>query len=340
MGGIDFSKWEQTSPEENRREKYPILDIYGEDTPIDFLFTLNGAAFMARGNLQTVKGREKTGKSAFGIALITAALGGEFAGVKPCKDGLKVLWIDTEQDTATLRQRAKAALSMANKEGETPEALTIVPLRGFEASNRAEAVTAAMNSEKPDFVFIDGAVDLCADFNDNKESAATVAALMEQAERCKCALLAVIHTNKKDDEARGHLGTILQQKSSEVYELTRLGDRATVRQKLCRFAGIPDITFRFADDFKLQPTGGGVSEAAAKMEKLKHVFGEVCAGRGEWKYTELVQKYMEMEGVSQRSAKDAISTARKAEILFRNEDGKGVVYTYLFPKETDCTDNI
>ena len=338
MEGIDFSKWQQ--PTKEIGDEYPVLDIYGEDTPIDFLFSFNGAPFMARGNNQTVKGREKTGKSAFGVALITASLKGEFLGVKPCKEGLRVLWIDTEQDTATLRQRAKAVLSMAGKEGERPEALTIVPLRGFTASDRAAAVAAAVENEKPDFVFLDGAVDLCADFNDNKEAAATVAELMALAEKNKCAIMAVIHTNKKDDEARGHLGTILQQKSSEVYEMTRAGDRATVKQALCRFAGIPDMNFRFVDDFKLQATGHGMSEAAAKTEKMKDTWGKVFGSTNEWRYTDLAAEYAEMEGVSLRSAKDAIAAARKAEILYRNGEGKEVVYTYLFPKEMDCTDDI
>lgn len=124
MGEIDFSKWKRARTKETGGS-YPVLDIYGEDTPIDFLFTFNEAPFIARGNIQTVKGREKTGKSAFGVALITAALRGEFAGLHPCKEELRVLWVDTEQDTTTLRQRAKAVLSMAGMEGKRPGALTM-----------------------------------------------------------------------------------------------------------------------------------------------------------------------------------------------------------------------
>ena len=339
MECIDFSKWVQT-PVNEAGGGYPVLDIYGEDEPIDFLFSINGAPFMARNNIQTVKGREKTGKSAFGVALMVAALKGEFAGVKPCKEGLRLLWIDTEQDTTTLRQRAKAVLSMAGKEGEKPETLTIVPLRGFPSSDRGAAVAAAVANEAPDFVFLDGAVDLCADFNDNKEGAATVAALMALAERHKCSILGVIHTNKKDDEARGHLGTILQQKSSEVYEMIRTGDRASVRQALCRFASIPNINYKFVDDFKLQATGGGIGKEEAKRREMERVFNEVFGKETEWRYKDLVGKYAEVEGVGNSSAKKAISTATKAGILYRNGEGKDVVYTYLFPKEQDYTDDL
>ena len=314
---------------------YPVLDIYGEDTPIDFLFTYRDKPFIARGNVQTLKGREKAGKSAFGVALIVAALKGEFAGVKPCKDNLRVLWIDTEQDTTTLRQRAKAALSMAGKDGEIPDTLVIVPLRGFVASDRVAAVASAVENETPDFVFLDGAVDLCADFNDNKESAATVAALTGHTEKHKCALLAVIHTNKKDDEARGHLGTMLQQKSSEVYEVTKTGGTATMKQQLCRFAGIPDMKLKFEDNFRLQPAGGGMSEADAKVERMRETFSGICGAQKEWRYTDLVAEYEQMEGVGTRWAKNAVAEALKAGVLFKNGNGKEAIYTYLFPKDDD-----
>ena len=329
MGKIDFGRW-GADHVTDEQTPIPYLDIFGEDTPIDFLFENGGAPFIARGNVQTVKGREKTGKSAFGIALIVAALKGEFAGIKAKAEGTKILWIDTEQDNTTIRVRARAALEMAGTD-EAPPALSIVTLRGVTPGERLQVMGRAIKERNPDFVFVDGAADLCADWNDNKESVATVGALLKATEQYKCALLCVIHTNKKDDEARGHLGTILQQKSSEVYEGTRAGDTATVKQALCRFAPAPACRFRFDEDFKILPAHGGESTAAAKVAQMKTAFGKVFEGVKEYRHKDLVAAYAEIEAVGLSAAKKTVKAAREAEIIFRNVKDGAPVYTYLFP---------
>ena len=108
----------------------PYLEIAGEDEPIEYLFTLGDKyGLIARANLHTLRGAPKTGKSAAGIALIVAAIKGEFIGIKANRDNLAVLWIDTEQDKNTLRQKARAVLDMAGLDTQ-PEALKVVTLRG------------------------------------------------------------------------------------------------------------------------------------------------------------------------------------------------------------------
>jgi KaiC/GvpD/RAD55 family RecA-like ATPase len=111
----------------------PYLEISGEDEPIEFLFTLGDKyGLIARGNLHTLRGAPKTGKSAAGLALIAAALKGEFIGIKANQDNLAVLWIDTEQDKNTLRQKARAVLDMAGLDASR-KPLKLLPCADMEA---------------------------------------------------------------------------------------------------------------------------------------------------------------------------------------------------------------
>ena len=306
----------------------PYLDIWGESEPIDFLFKVeSGEPFISRGDMQTIKGREKMGKSAAGIILVGAALGGDFLGVEPQHEQTKVLWIDTEQSEATLRARVRQTLSMT---GASEKALRVVALRGFEVSERLKIVIAAISDWRPDFVFLDGVVDLCTNFNDNEESTKVVGALLKATKDYDCAITGVIHTNKKDDEARGHLGTILQQKSAEVYEVTKSADNiATIKQSLSRFANVPTLRFKFGDNFTIEAV-----DADAMRNEQDERFYTLLAGRKGLRYNELVEAYRKSYGYSERATKAHISKAVERGTL-NNEKG---VYTYLFPLFDDCTD--
>lgn len=328
MPRINFTRW--GSGHVAQSSGVPYLDLSGTDEPVEFLFRKDGCGLMARGNLQIVKGREKTGKSAAGIALMVAALKGCFLQIKPDRDDYTILWIDTEQDSSTLRERGKAALKMAGGVS-TDDRLWIVALKGESPAERLRLTLEAIREKWPDLVFIDGAVDLCADFNDNKECASVVSELMKATEEYGCAILCVIHTNKKDEEARGHLGTILQQKCSEVYEVTKSGDGAVMRLQKSRFADISPVSFRFADGFMLEEPPTGAEKAYARKQELLAVFGRLFAEATEYTYKELCESYSEQEAVCKSAAQKAISEAVAFGILAKQGEKRETRYTYLFP---------
>ena len=168
---IDFSRWPRQDAAQETGRAVPYLDVTGEDAPIDFLFTQGGKyGIIARANLHTLQGTKKAGKSAAGLALIVAALKGEFIGLTASREDLAVLWIDTEQDKNTLRKKAKAVLSMAGLD-TPPDRLKIVTLRGYGGPADALAATLqAIEENAADFVFLDGVVDLCQAFNDEEKS--------------------------------------------------------------------------------------------------------------------------------------------------------------------------
>lgn len=323
----------------------PYLEIAGEDEPIEYLFTLGDKyGLIARANLHTLRGAPKTGKSAAGLALITAALKGEFIGIKANRDNrdnLAVLWIDTEQDKNTLRQKARAVLDMAGLDAQ-PEALKVVTLRGYGSPADALAATLqAIEENAPDFVFLDGVVDLCQAFNDEEESREVVRRLEAHAEQYGAAILGLIHTNKKDDEARGHLGAIMQQKSAEIYQVNkREGESiANVTQPFSRFAPVPGFSFAFADDFKITTAADAQQRANDEaLERMRSTFATLFEDADKLSKGELMEAYKCAHGCQDRTAEKEIKAALEAYILHKTKDGKKVYYTYLFPEISDIAD--
>ena len=317
----------------------PYLDINGVDDPIDFLFTLGGKyGLIARANLHTLQGQKKAGKSAAGLALIVAAIKGEFIGITPSRENLAVLWIDTEQDKNTLRQKAKAVLSMAGRE-TMPESLKIVTLRGYGSPADALAATLqAIAENAADFVFLDGVVDLCQAFNDEEKSRAVVRQLEAHAEKYGAAILGLIHTNKYNDEARGHLGAIMQQKSAEIYQVNKEGNTAQVTQPFSRFAPVPPFSFTFADDFKIAAPAEGNTDLE-RFAALNKAFAPLFADAQRLTAGELVAAYMDYYQKSKRTAQDAIKAATFARVLDRQIDGRRVYYCLPF-QDINAEDDI
>lgn len=135
------------------------LDLDKECEPLDFLFAKQGDGvverLLARGNIQLLKGQEKTGKSACGLMFITAALRSDegFLEVRPqTPDLMNVLWVDTEQDESTLRAKGLKVCEMADIEHDDGR-LHILPLRKHTVEKRLDLFSHALKEVGPDFVF-------------------------------------------------------------------------------------------------------------------------------------------------------------------------------------------
>jgi len=334
MSKADFTKWQDTQQTAAAALVVPYLSLTEEDTPIDFLFQIAGKGMIAKGNISCIKGREKTGKSAAGLCLIAAALSGKFGTVGACHEALKVLWIDTEQDQNTLRQKAKAVLQMADLQA-MPEGLHIVPLLPYTFEERAALLQLAVEECSPDLLFLDGVVDLCSNFMEGEASQKAVAILQTICAKFGCAVITIIHTNKKDDEARGHLGTFMQQKSGEVYTVERYGTNATMQQAFSRFAPAPPFSFSFLDNFMLAPILPADIAEQRKVE-LTGLFQVLFAGNS-LTYTQLLKafKTVHQEPTSERAINDLIKEAVAYDVLYKEKKGRCSFYSFLFPQTED-----
>lgn len=170
------------------------------------------------GNISMVYGKAKSRKSFFiNMMVATLLVGGEFKGFKGClsKNKKRVLYFDTEQGTYHVQlavSRICQQIGVPN-----PPNLTVYALRKYKPSERVELIEYAIqNTPNVGFVVIDGIRDLVTSINDEDQATEITSCLMKWSEEQQIHIACVLHQNKNDLNARGHLGTELTNKSEAV----------------------------------------------------------------------------------------------------------------------------
>lgn len=197
------------------------LDPTALDEPIQYCFDVGGIPTFPKGDLQANKGAQKNGKTFAEVLFMGAALKGEYLGVKCLIPNAKVLFIDTEQHPRNTRLAYRRVCQIAGINGrERHERLDMLHLRLSEdVETTRKAIRLKIKYFHPDIAFVDGIVDCISDFNDPKESKQYLTELAKIALEYNCAICCTLHTNPGDEsKMRGHLGTLLGQKASDVIQ--------------------------------------------------------------------------------------------------------------------------
>jgi RecA-family ATPase len=129
----------------------------------------------------------------------------------------KVLVIDTEMaEYYVHRNLVRLHKLVGWPENENNERMTMLQFREMSTDKRFEMFTRAIETFKPDLVFIDGVRDLIVNFNDIDATVTLIDEIMRLSNVYQCHICSIIHENKNDNTLRGHLGTELQNKSETV----------------------------------------------------------------------------------------------------------------------------
>lgn len=206
------------------------------------------------GNISLYIGKAKQGKT-FAMSMIMAAAerGGwlmDKIKVNLPDNKKTVLYIDTEQSRYHEQRVLKRILKMAGYD----EAINLIALnlRKYSPIERLEIVEHAIyNIEGLGFVVIDGIRDLITSINDEEQSSMITSKLLRWSEEINCHICAVLHTNKGDNNARGHLGTELTNKAESVISIgrdTEIQDQMIVKPEYCRSREFVAFGFKI-DDF-------------------------------------------------------------------------------------------
>lgn len=329
---INFSLFDQRNSLEQyelRSFSDTIVDPARNYPPPDFLIKISGVGALPRGDMQAIKAKAKMGKTTFAIILIAVLLGFETALLERSKNKrYRVLHIDTEQHIRSVAWRQRMVYRLIEEDPDTPlEEYLTLSLREFSHQERWRLTQEAIEAHKPDLVLLDGVVDMIADYNDPAESKSFISELMAIASKKDCALLCILHENKGkgDNTMRGHLGTELVNKSSEVYQVTRLNDLFTVAQTESRNAPTPDICFSI-DSEGLPVLAEEANPAQGRsnlfMERVQ-IVRKFMQDKEAITHTELYEELMErFGGVSARTSKREIAKMLHADILAKDSKGK------------------
>ncbi len=144
-----------------------------------------------------------------------------------------ILWIDTEQGKPECVRTIRFISKLVNgDEKKHPDNIHFISLRQFNYKQCIEVTEYAINNiENLAFVVIDGIRDFVSSINDEREATFIADKLLKWTQEKNIHILTILHPNKGDANARGHLGTELMNKAETVAKLTRdenNGERITI----------------------------------------------------------------------------------------------------------------
>jgi hypothetical protein len=189
----------------------------------------NTATWGTLGNFSMITGKAKSKKTfLIGIA-VAAAVSRDVLNVRGLLPTNKrnALYFDTEQGEYHVYKAAKRICRMAGI--ELPENLIIYHLRKYAPSERFTLIREAVyNTPGLGLVVIDGIRDLLTSINDEDQATFLTSQLMKWSEELHIHIICVLHQNKGDSNARGHLGTELVNKAETVLSVAVDGDNKDV----------------------------------------------------------------------------------------------------------------
>lgn len=171
-----------------------------------------------QGNISTVIGRAK-GRKSFFLTLLIAAMKGyrdeQFLSAVTGRVGL----FDTEQAPYHVWKATKRIEEMVHC---WPVGLDVFGLRPDNNTDRVNLIESYIYQQEPQIVFIDGIRDLITDINDATQATEVVGKLMKWSYEKNCHICCVLHQNKADENARGHIGTEIVNKSETVISINKI----------------------------------------------------------------------------------------------------------------------
>ena len=207
------------------------------------------------GNFSASIGKAKSKKTFNVSAIVAAALKNgtvlRYVAELP-EDKRKVLYVDTEQSPYHCLKVMTRILRMAGlPDDRDNENLEFLALRKYTPEQRIRIVEQAIyNTPEIGLVIIDGIRDMVYDINSPSESTRIISKLMQWTDDRQIHIHTILHQNKGDENARGHIGTELNNKAETVLQVEKdkgNGDISHVSAIHIRAMDFEPFAFRIND---------------------------------------------------------------------------------------------
>jgi hypothetical protein len=196
---------------------FSIREVGGMQFDYRRVFTL--------GNFSAIIGKAKS-KKTYLLSAISACIIGKKLMWDKFQGGMEdnknlVLYFDTEQgewDCWNVVHRIALMAGSAYK-----DKFKAFNLRRFSPLERCDIIEFAllMNGDEAGFVVIDGIADLATGINDEEEASRVSSLLLRWTKDYNCHIATVIHQNKNDNFATGHLGSAIMKKCEIIISVTK-----------------------------------------------------------------------------------------------------------------------
>jgi hypothetical protein len=220
---------------------------------LEFFKGYSSATWGTLGNFSMITGKAKSKKTFFiGTAVAAAVKSGDVLNVrgKFPPDKTAVLYFDTEQGEYHVQKAAKRVCKLSGI--EVPPNFHPYHLRKYAPYERLTLIKEAVyNTPGLGLVVIDGIRDLITSINDEEQATGLTSHLMKWSEELNIHIICVLHQNKGDSNARGHLGTELVNKAETVLSVSVDGENkniSIVEATQCRDREPESFAFEIAEN--------------------------------------------------------------------------------------------
>jgi len=208
---------------------YDLLKIakYDPDSnppPDTTVLTIGGRPVGSLGNFAALTGKPKAGKTTFLASMLGSAyLPGDIWDIKLTTpvDRPFIQYYDTEQSLYyfhRLMTRVKKMIGMEN----LPRNLSGFLLREFDPAKLMQMIELGIAlNPNASIIFIDGFLDLCENYNDERASLGVIRWLKRITKQYNVFILGVIHQSKKEAYSLGHLGSAVDRWAESTMQIEK-----------------------------------------------------------------------------------------------------------------------
>ena len=300
-----------------------LIDLSKPIKTLQYSILINDMPTFPKGDIQAVKARAKQGKTHVILSIMTALLSEEFLNIKSMLENPSICYFATEEQEDSVCLLAKKVHELCDLDcNKNYDRFKVYSLRKLSPEKRLKCVEERIIQNEPDVVFIDGVRDLLNDFNNIGESNKVISLLMKLSEEYNCAIVCILHVNKSDSNMRGHLGTELLNKCSDILEVKKVDEIFIVESAESRNRETGKWYFRLDDtglpeyvdepELKTKPD--------TRSEKMKENFTKVLKNGERLSYTGLRDKYMVVANLKKDAAQKHITEMKRLNFIRKRDD--------------------
>lgn len=236
-------------------QKDSLIDL---SKPVDkppVALQIDGTDVLSFGNIGTIIGKAKSKKTFFISQIIASCIAGKWDGkisANITSEKKKVVFMDTEQGHWHVQNVHRRINRLLDKDtSKNLPTFEAYKLREYSTLERLQFIEQYVyKTDDLAVLIIDGVRDLVTSINDEDQATEIVGKLMKWSEQRKIAIIVVLHMNKGDNNARGHIGTELMNKSEAVISIEKDNnqpDRSIVSSLFQRGKEFNDFAFKISD---------------------------------------------------------------------------------------------
>jgi len=301
---------------------------------------INCRPSLTAGNFSLIYGKKKAGKTFLLGGVIASTINNslQIDKIKGCLPDTKnvVLYFDTEQSQYHANRSVKRICTLVGN--QNPSNLFAFGLRPLSPKERLENIEdTILMTPNVGLVAIDGIRDLLTmGINDEQEATKLTSLFLKWSYDLNIHIILLLHQNKNDLNARGHIGSEVVNKAETIISVTK-EDKGNIFKVVCEDSrDIPFDEFGFTIREDGLPIAAEIPEAKHRKatdpqfipsEKHLSVLRELYKSTLEYNYAQLTKAISEKFEIGVNVSKAFVNHYKNKEWLTAERKGMNVNYT-------------